>query len=69
MTKLTENMAITENMVAMSQDLSFMAKDFQKDSATLEEIMVKQSFWACSKKCLMIFGSAGCCLLILIIWW
>ena len=65
-TKMQANMEQTEDLLKASQEIQFLAKDFQKNSETLETTMKNQSFWMCSPKCLALFG--GLALIILIIW-
>jgi hypothetical protein len=55
-TKMAANMEQTEELLKHSQEIQYLSKDFQKNSETLETMMESQSFWMCSRKCLMIFG-------------
>lgn len=66
-TKMAENMSKAEGMVEQSQDLTFLAKDFNKNAETLEKTMKRQAFWACSRPCITMFCGIG--LVIIILYW
>ena len=66
-TMMVQNNAETEKLLHTSQSTVMLAQDFKKNSETLEKMMERQNFWACSRKCLMIFGGGGLVIVLLII--
>lgn len=62
---MNENMAETQKLLESSQEINLLAKDFQKNAHTLEIEVKKQSWWMCSKPCLITFGVAGAVLFII----
>ena len=64
--KMNQNAAVTEALLADSQQINLLAQDFQKNAHELEVVVQKQSWWMCSKQCLMVFG--GLFVFIVLLW-
>ena len=60
-------MAETEKLLASSQNINMLAKDFQKNAHDLETEVKKASWWYCSKGCVLTFGGIGLLVVILIV--
>ena len=44
-----KNMEDTQKLLASSQEMNMLAKDYQKNSSILEMEVKKSNFWLCSK--------------------
>lgn len=64
---MVQNNAETEKLLHTSQSTLMLSQDFKKNSEELEKMMERQNFWMCSRKCVLIFGSAAVALTLLII--
>ena len=69
--QMNKNREDTEKLLASTEEINMLAKDFQKNAHEMEVIQKRNSFWLCSKPCvLMGIGCVGLCLLLwLIIKW
>ena len=65
--KMNENLSETQKLLESSEEVSLMAKDFEKNSIELENVMKAQSFWMCSKWCIIMFAGIGLLILIIIL--
>ena len=65
--KMNANLDETEKLLANSQDINMIAKDFQKNAHTLEQEQKKGSWWYCSRPCVILFSVLGVLLVVLFI--
>eukprot|EP00347_Sterkiella_histriomuscorum_P006810 403351344 len=64
-TQMTKNVQETESLLLKSQQINLHARDFEKKALALEKEAKKNHFWACSKKCVIIFAILGAILLLI----
>ena len=57
----------TNKLLVTSQEMNMLAKDYQKNAQTMEDIQRGNAFWYCSKPCLMIFGGIALVVVILLL--
>ena len=62
-----KNMEQAEKLMQTTQDIKWEAKDYEKGSKTLENIMKRQEFWMCSRRCILMFLCLGLIIGIIII--
>lgn len=69
--KQLNNLAEGERLLKTTQQMNELAQEFQKDAHKMETIMQNQSWWMCSKKCILMIGGAilGLFLVILVATW
>jgi len=53
------NMEQAEKIMQTTQNIKWEAKDYEKGSKTLENIMKRQEFWMCSRRCILMFLAIG----------
>jgi hypothetical protein len=58
-------MAETEKLLQNSQEINLLAQDFQKNAHTLEVEVKNQSWWMCSKPCIITFSAIGVTLVLI----
>jgi hypothetical protein len=57
----------TNKLLITSQEMNMLAKDYQKNAQTMEDVQRSNAWWYCSKPCLLVFGGGGLVLFIILL--
>ena len=63
-----KNMEETNKLLVTSQEMNMLAKDYQKNAQTMEDVQRGNSWWYGSKQCIAMFVAIFIVIVVLYLW-